>query len=224
MNAPNPVSVEKYMVACNDCAVPFDALRAQWCECLSRERSFACPKCGACVCSAPQPVRDRFWSDAPRSMWARRREGPPSLRVPSSVLVLDPSRPSVLVADDEEKIRQIAARVIRGLGLNVALAENGLRCLEMARATRPRVVLADALMPKMDGREVCRQLKEDPATASIRVIIMTSVYVNPKYVVEARTEFHADDYLCKPVTPTAIETTLAKYLSVGVRARRSMAS
>jgi CheY-like chemotaxis protein len=220
MNAPETVP-EKYVVSCHQCCVSYDALRAQWCDCLAPERSFACPACGVCLCLASQRVKNSFWADAPREMWLRKREGPPLFRVPSSVLALDPGRPRILVVDDEEKIRQVAARIIRSLGLNVALAENGSRGLEMAKSFKPRVVLTDALMPKLDGREMCRRLKADPETASAKVIIMTSVYVNPKYVVEARTDFEADEYLCKPVTLTAIETTLAKYVPIGVRSRRS---
>jgi CheY-like chemotaxis protein len=221
MNVPHEVPGEKYMVSCHCCGSSYDALRAQWCDCLAPERSFACPSCDTCLCLAPQRAKTDFWADAPRQMWLRKKEGPPLLRMPSSILALDPSKPRVLVVDDEEKIRQVAARVIRRLGLNVALAENGLRGLEMARTYKPRVILADALMPKMDGREMCRQIKADPATSSIKVIIMTSVYVNPKYVIEARTDFEANDYLCKPITVASIEATLAKFVPTGVPVKRS---
>jgi CheY-like chemotaxis protein len=221
MNAPESVSRDTYIVNCFGCGVSYDALRAQWCDCLAPERSFACSSCGACFCIAPQRAKSDFWNNAPREMWLRKKEGPPLFRIPSSVLSVDPGRPRVLVVDDEEKIRQVAARVIRALGLNVALAENGLNGLELARTFKPRVVLADALMPKMDGREMCRRLKQDVATSSVNVIIMTSVYVNPKYVVEARTDFGADDYLCKPVTPSTIEAAISRFVPVGLRARRT---
>jgi YesN/AraC family two-component response regulator len=61
----------------------------------------------------------------------------------------------------------------------------------------PRLVITDALMPKMDGRELCRQIKD--LDLGVKVIIMTSLYTAPHYKYEAYKQFHADGYLPKPI-------------------------
>ncbi len=77
------------------------------------------------------------------------------------------------MADDERTILRLATIVLGDLGYTVLTANDGAEALNLARAVRPDLVLTDALMPKMDGREVCKRLKSDPQTSSIKVIIMT---------------------------------------------------
>ena len=72
--------------------------------------------------------------------------------------------------------------------------------------------LADALMPKMDGREMCRRIKEDPETAGIKVVVMTSVYVHPKYRTEGVRVYQADEYLTKPLDLSQLSAFLQKHL------------
>jgi len=76
-------------------------------------------------------------------------------------------------------------------------------------------------MPKIDGREMCRRLKQLPRTAAIKVIMMTSVYVSPKYGAEARVNYKVDDSPCKPVSPAAITAAIAKYVPLGLRVRKT---
>jgi YesN/AraC family two-component response regulator len=63
--------------------------------------------------------------------------------------------------------------------------------------TRPDIVLTDALMPKIDGRQLCRLIKT--SDASIKVVIMTALYKSSRYRTEAMNTFHADEYLAKPI-------------------------
>ena len=121
-------------------------------------------------------------------------------------------RPLVLVVDDEKDIQRIASRVLSGLGYGVIVAKDGPEGLELAKAYRPEMILADALMPKMDGREMCRRVKEDPALAGIKVVVMTSVYNHPKYRTEGLRVFQADDYLNKPLDLAQLNALLQKHL------------
>jgi DNA-binding response OmpR family regulator len=69
----------------------------------------------------------------------------------------------------------------------------------MARQYRPEIVLTDALMPHLDGREMCRQIKDDPELQGSRVIVMTGVFTSPTDVVQGRQHYGVDDYLSKPI-------------------------
>jgi len=83
----------------------------------------------------------------------------------------------------------------------------------VARAVHPDLLLTDALMPKMDGREVCKRLKSDPQTSSIKVIIMTSAYTASRYKTEAMAAYRADGYLNKPVDFKLLNDLLGKLVS-----------
>jgi CheY-like chemotaxis protein len=87
--------------------------------------------------------------------------------------------------------------------------------LALAARYRPDLILADAFMPKLDGREMCRRVKTDPETSSLKVVIMTAVYTAARYRSEAFREFQADDYLAKPLDFQEFRAILTKHLGNG---------
>jgi CheY-like chemotaxis protein len=121
-------------------------------------------------------------------------------------------RPLVLVVDDEPDIQRVALMALSKLGYGAVLARDGLEGLELAGRYQPDLVLADAFMPKLDGREMCRRLKDNPATSKLKVVIMTAVYTAARYRSEAFREFHADDYLSKPLELEELRAVLQKHL------------
>lgn len=197
-----------YRVTCLSCSKPFDATKAEECNCLQPVRSFRCPNCAACFCTAGKRRLTDFWRDAPQELWAKRRE-----RVSHAAPNAPPeeiARPMVLFVDDDPTSRAIAARLIAALGYGVALAENGEQALELARAYKPELIVTDALMPRLDGREMSRIVKRElPAT---RIVVITSVYKDPRYKHEALRDFAVDAYLTKPVNPTDLRAAVGKYL------------
>ena len=209
-----------YVVQCHKCQMPFDALQASFCDCLVGERSLACPSCGACFCKAPLAYKSKLWSAAPKELWDRklseRREefiAPPN-PPPDAV-----TRPLVLVVDDEKDIQRVAIRVIEGLGYGVLLAPNGLEALELVKRYKPDLVLTDALMPKLDGREMARRIKDDPETAKIKVVVMTALYTQVKYQTEAYKAYKVDDYLTKPLDAEQLKGVLEKHVGAPGSAR-----
>lgn len=80
----------------------------------------------------------------------------------------------VLVVDDEEGIRVLCRVNLELGGYEVTEAADGLEALELARKIRPDLIFLDVMMPRMDGWEVLRQLKEDTTTASIPVVLLTA--------------------------------------------------
>jgi DNA-binding response OmpR family regulator len=80
----------------------------------------------------------------------------------------------VLVVDDEEGIRVLCRVNLELGGYEVLEAADGFAALEMARTKRPDLIFLDIMMPRMDGWEVLERLKEDAATASIPVVLLTA--------------------------------------------------
>lgn len=203
----------RYEVACHRCQAPFDALQANWCSCLVTERTLVCPACRSCFCQAPAPYKNGFWSRAPRSLWDRKFAEHHAESAPrANVEPADAVRPLVLVVDDEKDILRIATRTIEALGYGVVHAGNGEEGLALVKKYRPDLVLADALMPKLDGREMCRLIRADPDVAATPVVVMTSLYTAVKYQTEGFTQFRATDYLTKPLDVERLRALLHKHL------------
>jgi CheY-like chemotaxis protein len=79
----------------------------------------------------------------------------------------------ILVVDDEPDLRFILRRIFEKAGHEVADAVHGAQALEFARESPPELVVTDMMMPVMDGRELIRRLRADPATAHIPILAVT---------------------------------------------------
>lgn len=199
---PDPLerSSMQYIVECHACATPFDALSSDWCSCIIKERSVVCPSCERCFCRADVEYKRTFWTGAPAPLWDRKQQNARQ----QSTLLPNPGpdevrRPLVLVIDDDRDIRAVAVYLVGGLGFGCIHAADGSEGLELARQYMPDVILTDALMPKMDGRELCRLVKTDGELAQTKVIIMSSVYTAGRFKREAMSQFKADGYVAKPI-------------------------
>ena len=102
----------------------------------------------------------------------------------------------ILVVDDEPDIREFVQYNLVKAGYEVACATNGRDALAMAADFRPHLVLMDMMMPEMDGREACRQLRANPATAKAMIVFLSAVCEEDS-LVECY-EAGADDYITKP--------------------------
>lgn len=204
--------METHSVACYACQSSFDALAASWCSCLVSERTLVCPTCASCFCKAPAVYKRGFWSAAPRALWDRKFsehhtafEPKPNPEVDAVV------RPLVLVVDDEPDILRTAIQSIESLGYGTIFARNGADGLAVAKQYRPDLVLTDALMPQLDGREMCRQIKADPESRA-KVVVMTALYTNLKYQNEGHTQYKVDGYVGKPLEIGKLQELLKKHL------------
>jgi CheY-like chemotaxis protein len=81
----------------------------------------------------------------------------------------------VLLAEDDRFLRRAASAGLRQRGFTVLTAEDGEQALTVARAERPDLVLLDLIMPKLQGFEVLKALKRDPATTHIPVIVLSNL-------------------------------------------------
>jgi CheY-like chemotaxis protein len=123
-------------------------------------------------------------------------------------LPLEVARPRILIAHPDAELRRNARASLERAGYEIVSAADGLEALRTAIAQRPAVVIADAVMPKMDGRELCQLLKSQEKTAHIRVILLTrSTDIPPKG------DLMPDEVLRKPVPLETLKTTLAALLA-----------
>jgi diguanylate cyclase (GGDEF)-like protein len=120
--------------------------------------------------------------------------------------------PRVLVVDDHPANIVMLSELLRGL-CDIRFATSGAQALEMlSRPPLPDLMLLDVTMPEMDGFEVCRRLKSDPATAGIAVIFVT---VRSKPEDEALgLDLGAVDYITKPFIPAIIRTRVRTHLAL----------
>lgn len=118
----------------------------------------------------------------------------------------------ILVVDDNPANRHIFEQRLSSRGYEILTAHDSEQGLAMAREMRPDLILLDVMMPKMDGIEVCRRLKSDPACPFIPIIMVTAK-VDPKGVVEGL-DAGADEYLTKPVDHTALVARVKSMLRI----------
>ena len=81
----------------------------------------------------------------------------------------------ILLAEDDRFLRKAAEATLRQHGFTVLTAVDGEEALRLARAERPDLILLDLIMPKLQGFEVLRSLKQDPATSPIPVIVFSNL-------------------------------------------------
>ncbi|NUR17181.1 MAG: response regulator [Dermatophilaceae bacterium] len=118
-------------------------------------------------------------------------------------------RPTLLVVEDNPDMRWHVTRHLRG-DYEVVTSRDGVEALAQMRAARPDIVLADVMMPRMDGLTLVREIREDPALRDVPVVLLSA-----RAGVEASTiglTMGADDYVVKPFDPTELRARLAANL------------
>jgi CheY-like chemotaxis protein len=118
-------------------------------------------------------------------------------------------RPSVLLVEDDADTRHMYATCLDVLGFQVSEARDGVEGVNRAQADHPDVVLMDVAMPRMDGLEATRQLKRNPDTAALPVVILSAFTTRQDR--ERAMAAGAAEFVAKPCDPEALATRLRKY-------------
>lgn len=111
---------------------------------------------------------------------------------------IDPAVKKILVIDDEGDILKLAKTRLKANGYRVITLESGATAVETVKSEKPDVILLDVKMPGKDGYDVCRELKNDPLTCRIPVIMFTAYYPQEDDVMTKSALSCADDYILKP--------------------------
>jgi len=116
----------------------------------------------------------------------------------------------VLVVDDEEPILELLKYNLEKSGFEVKTAIDGMKAVEIAKKFVPDLVLLDIMMPKMDGVETCRLLRDIPELQKTFVVFLTARA--EEYSEVAAFDVGADDYITKPIKPRALMSRIQAML------------
>ncbi len=119
---------------------------------------------------------------------------------------------SILLVDDNPTNLQVLFQTLEGVGCKLLIAKNGNGALAIAGKALPDLILLDIMMPDIDGYEVCRQLKADPATADIPVIFLSALGETEDKVKGLR--LGAVDYITKPFQPDEVIARVNTHLTI----------
>ena len=118
----------------------------------------------------------------------------------------------ILVVDDLEPNRRALEALLERDGHRVTVAEDGAQALDAVKLDRPDLVLLDIVMPEVDGYEVCRQLKTDPATRLIPVVLVTGLTDTDSRI--RGLEAGADDFMAKPFIVPEMRARVSSLLRI----------
>lgn len=116
----------------------------------------------------------------------------------------------ILIADDEASLRFLIHETIADPALQVLEARDGPEALRIARSQHPKMILLDVAMPGLSGVEVCQQLKADPATRDIQIVMLTAHSQTKDR--EQALAAGADFFITKPFSPTQLFELVDKIL------------
>lgn len=126
----------------------------------------------------------------------------------------------VLVVDDIAYSRRTLRAIFQMAGDQVDVAEDGQAALEAARAVKPDLIVTDILMPRLDGFQLCRAVKTDPALLDIPVVFYTASFTDDRDR-EFGISLGASAYLVKPLEPQELLNEVARALGQPTRALQS---
>ena len=109
------------------------------------------------------------------------------------------NNPLIVVVEDEQAIQDVIAYNLRREGYEVLLAGHGNEGLALIQSKRPALVILDLMLPGIDGLSICQQLRADPKTRSIPLMILSAKEEESDIVIGL--SLGADDYLAKPFSP-----------------------
>jgi two-component system phosphate regulon response regulator PhoB len=121
----------------------------------------------------------------------------------------------ILIVDDEEDIVELVRVSLEKEGYPTLSAESGEKALSIARSELPDIIVLDLMMPGIDGLEVTRRIKADPATKSIFIVMLSAKGEEADIITGL--ELGADDYVTKPFSPKILIARIRSVLRRKVR-------
>ena len=116
----------------------------------------------------------------------------------------------ILVAEDNPQGAELLEAYVTGGGYDVRTAGDGESTLKIVREWKPDLILLDVILPKRSGFQVCRQLKQTPATKGIKIIMVTSKNQDSDRFWGLKQG--ADDYITKPFQPQELVDSVERHL------------
>ena len=113
--------------------------------------------------------------------------------------MIDSRRQKILVVEDEPDIRELLRYNLEQAGFDVVESEDGSRVLELVDEEHPSLMILDLMLPKIDGLDICKMVRQRPRSAKLPIVMLTAKAAEVDRVLGL--EFGADDYITKPFSP-----------------------
>jgi len=140
---------------------------------------------------------------------AHRARAKPSRPVAPAEITATPAMPTIMVVDDSLTVRKFTSRLLEREGYRVATAKDGVDALEQLKDTLPSVMLVDIEMPRMDGFDLTRNLRADPRTQQLPIIVISSRTAEKHRTHAAQLGVNA--FLGKPYPEAELLQLIAQY-------------
>ncbi|MDA1049886.1 MAG: response regulator [Planctomycetota bacterium] len=118
----------------------------------------------------------------------------------------------ILIADDNEPNRELLDAYLADVDCETAIAVDGQDTLDKVASFKPDLILLDIMMPKLSGFEVCKKIKEDPASKRIMILMVTAL--NELGDIERAVAAGTDDFLSKPVNKVELTKRVQNMLKL----------
>jgi CheY-like chemotaxis protein len=120
-------------------------------------------------------------------------------------------KPKILIADDRPDGVELLEAYLHDTPYEIRSATDGESTLQIVRDWRPDLLLLDVMMPKMSGFEVCKRLRQEPATRALPIIMVTAL--DQPSDIERAVEVGTNDYLTKPINKTDLRLRISAMLA-----------
>ncbi len=127
---------------------------------------------------------------------------------------------NILIVDDDPDVREAVKIILETQPYELIFASNGEECLEQVKKNTPDLIILDLLMPKKDGFEVIKELREHPSYPRIPILVLTALKkeaAGRRYELETALRMDVDDYIEKPIQPDDLIDRVKRILT---RARK----
>ncbi len=121
------------------------------------------------------------------------------------------NKKKILIVEDEESLLKLESILLISKGFDVKGVTNGRAALEAVAQEKPDLILLDIMLPEVDGFEVCRQIKSDPSTRQIPVVMLTAKKSREDMV--RGEKVGADWYITKPFKSAMVIETIQRFLA-----------
>ena len=118
----------------------------------------------------------------------------------------------ILIADDNPNVRKLLKFSLQDPDYEILEASNGKQVIEIASTAKFDLAIIDALMPGVHGFEVARKLRDMTKDENVKIFILTSIYKQRQYEIEAKIKYGVDEYLIKPFKPDELKALVDRTL------------
>ena len=142
------------------------------------------------------------------------------LTAPDQGDIVNMMKQKILLVDDAQEILDLMQAMLEGQGYEVVVATNGVEGLKTAKTERPHLIIADVLMPEMDGYLFFKELRKDPVTERIPVLIITA----RAKMEDSFRAIGVDGFLVKPIDANKLFSEVAREMSVFIKDKDNLST